>query len=94
VVLDCRTPLARIRTDRWFRCTCSQRGSSRGLRFVSSFELRELIEGASLDACDRMGGKHLVDLIRGGKAYDDRTLTCRSGTKLVKAMNDRVSHIE
>jgi len=71
-------------------------GAVVGLRFVSSFELRELIEGSVLGThAIGWGGKHLVDLIRGGKAYDDRdTEHAEVARSLVKAMNDRVSHIE
>ena len=67
-----------------------------GLRFVSSFQSREIVEW-SPDAIHAMTycAQPLVDLIRGGQAYDDQdTERARLARGVLNLMKDRVSHIE
>lgn len=67
-----------------------------GLRFVSSFEYREIVEGGLLGIhALAYGAKPLVDLIRGGRAYDERDAErARVARTVVNLMKDRVSHID
>ena len=58
-------------------------------------DLRSRRVSAQLCHAIAYGGKPLVDLIRGGKAYDDRDTEHTRVTRGVRnAMKDRVSHID
>lgn len=66
-----------------------------GLRFISSFEYRDVVEWVP-DAVHGLTycAQPLVELIRGGKAYDIRdTERARVARALLNKMKDRVSHI-
>jgi hypothetical protein len=67
-----------------------------GLRFISSFDLREAVEW-SPDAIHALTycAQPLVNIIRGGKAYDDcDTERARVARDVLNAMKSRVSQID